>query len=138
MIEQTYLSNPDCGLRLSNYHQETDSLINEAIGNHSRTFSGGTLSLPRGSTGSTNGFASMRVHHSPGKITRIPVGPGSLDQPDFFERRAPDGNENNPIEFGLLSRRREEKKLMFSDQVSVRGRGRSGSQVGSLQVNLAN
>ncbi|XP_063717847.1 uncharacterized protein LOC134844951 [Symsagittifera roscoffensis] len=128
MIEQTYLSNPDCGLRLSNYHQETDSLINEAIGNHSRTFSGGTLSLPRGSTGSTNGFASMRVHHSPGKITRIPVGPGSLDQPDFFERRAPDGNENNPIEFGLLSRRREEKKLMFSDQVSVRGRGRSGSQ----------
>ncbi|XP_075252685.1 angiopoietin-1 receptor-like isoform X2 [Convolutriloba macropyga] len=150
MIEQTYLSNSDCGLRLSNYHQETDSLINEAINSpqaRSDYSGGGNLTLPnqqqpmvanmnnhRGSTGITSGFSTMRVHHSPGKITRIPVGPGSLDQPDFFERRAPDGNENNspsgdfPVGGGMtLSRRREEKKLSFADQVSVRGRDRFDS-----------
>ncbi len=136
MIEQTYLSNPECGLRLSNYHQETDSLLNEAISPHSRNLTlPGVLpshrisSPPVVSHSNPTGaqaYSTIRVRHSPGRITRIPVGPGSLDLPmDFFERRAPDGTDSGPEGGAAVPRRKEEKKLSFADQVSVRSRDRN-------------
>ena len=66
------------------------------------------------------------MRHAPGKITRVPVGPDSLDLPDFFERR-PDGHDGGNVGvagFETMHRKRKdgacEKKLSFADQISVR------------------
>ena len=147
MLDKTYLANSDCGFRLSNYHHETDSLINEAISSPSRDCSGENLTMPviathRGASPSLDHGTTSRVRHTPGKVNHIPVGPASLDLPDFFERR-PDGHDSNVgvVGFETVPRKKKEgceKKLSFADQISVRIRDKhvDPSQVGTNRVIL--